>query len=756
MGKQNSMSEVPLNDQLERKDPWLTLAREAYQSSTSYLDANYRRQWERNISLFQSEHPTGSKYHSGQYQHRSRLFRPKTRSSIRTNEAAVTAAFFATEDVVSVYPQNDSDPEQRASAIILKHLLQYRLTKTIPWFQTLVAAYQEALVFGSVISHQYWDYKEIKSKRKVPLLDEQGAPVLNEDGTVAEDTEEDVEVIKDCPSIRLVASENFRIDPAAEWIDPIGTSPFVIEVIPMYLQDVLERMEEIDPKTNEPKWRRLDVGKLLNASKSSEFDSTRQTRQGKRQDPISERREDTSEYTTIFIHKNIVRKGSKDWIFYTAGTEYLLTDPKPLKEVYPHLRDGERPYVMGNSVIEAHKVYPASMVELTQDLQTAANDIANQRADNVQLVLNKRYHIRRSANIDIHALKRSVPGGSVMMDDPHTDVAMIPTPDVTSSAYEEQDRLNIDFDDIAGNFSQGSVQSNRMLNETVGGMEMLSSNANSIMEYMIRTFADTWLEPVLMQIVRLEQYYETDEVVLTVAANRAEQDENVEPGFYQRFTDQDMDDMLRHEMTIGVNVGTGATDPVRKIERLLLGIRTMGEINPDIISYLNQAEVTKEVFGALGYKDGKRFIAEEEQSRLMEMQGQIEELTQVVQQLTDQGTGKQIDAQARILAAQIKGQSDILAAKEKATGDITSTQIASETRERMDHLKHQISLIETRLKAEKNDITRGELLLQKEALVHKMLMEEPNIGISPGNDEGKQMSDVLMNDRYGKIPAAEG
>ena len=152
-------NEVPINkDTL--KSPWLRLAEDAYTSSTSYLDSNYRRQWERNLSLFQSQHPSGSKYHTSQYTHRSRLFRPKTRSAIRTNEAAVAAAFFATEDVVSVYPQNDSDPEQRASAIILKHLLQYRLTKTIPWFQTLVAAYQEALVFGSVISHQYWDYKE--------------------------------------------------------------------------------------------------------------------------------------------------------------------------------------------------------------------------------------------------------------------------------------------------------------------------------------------------------------------------------------------------------------------------------------------------------------------------------------------------------------------------------------------------------------------------------------------------------------------
>ena len=155
------INDVPMNDGFSaEKSSWLTLAREAYESSTMYLNTNYRRQWDRNLKLFQSEHPSGSKYGTPQYTHRSRLFRPKTRSAIRTNEAAVAAAFFATEDVMSVYPQNDSDPDQRASAIILKHLLQYRLTKTIPWFQTVIAAYQEAMVFGSVISHQFWDYKE--------------------------------------------------------------------------------------------------------------------------------------------------------------------------------------------------------------------------------------------------------------------------------------------------------------------------------------------------------------------------------------------------------------------------------------------------------------------------------------------------------------------------------------------------------------------------------------------------------------------
>lgn len=749
--------EVPLNQVIEEgNSKWLVLAREAYNSSTSYLDANYRRQWERNISLFQSEHPSGSKYHTAGYQHRSRLFRPKTRSAIRTNEAAVAAAFFATEDIVSVYPENDSDQEQRESATVLKHLLQYRLTKTIPWFQTLVAAYQESLVMGSVVSHQYWEYKETKKKREVELVDEQGNLVLDENGEAVTESIDDVTIAKDCPYIRLVASENFRIDPAADWNDPISTTPFLIEILPMYLQDVIEKMANIDPKTGEPKWKRLSMSELMQATQRSEFDSTRQTRQKNRQDPIADRQEKITDYTTIFIHKNIIRKNGKDWLYYTAGTEHMLTEPVPLSEAYPHLRMGERPYVMGGPTIEAHKVYPASMTELTQDLQTAANDIANQRTDNVQLVLNKRYHIRRSANIDIHALKRSVPGGSVMMDDPMSDVQIVNTPDVTASSYEEQDRLNVDFDDIAGNFSQGTVQTNRLMNETVGGMEMLSSNANSIIEYMIRTFAETWIEPVLTQLVRLEQYYETDEVILTTATNRASEENPDEPAFFQRYTGEDADNLLAHNMTVGVNVGIGATDPIRKIEKLLLGIRTMGEINPDIVATLNQAEVTKEVFGALGYKDSKRFITEQDQTVISQLQAQVEELSGVVQQLTDKGALKQIDAESRIVAAQIKGQSDVAAAKEKALGGIMATQIASQSREEIEGMKRQLSLIDSRLKAEKNDISRGELLLQKEALVHKMLMEEPEIGVSPGNDEGKQMSDVLMNDQYGKVPGAEG
>ena len=161
----------------------------------------------------------------------------------------------------------------------------------------------------------------------------------------------------------------------------------------------------------------------------------------------------------------------------------------------------------------------------------------------------------------------------------------------------------------------------------------------------------------------------------------------------------------------------------------------MTEINPDIVATIDQQEVAKEVFGALGYKDADRFLLEEQAPMVQEMAGRLEQLEQALQQLTDQGAGKQIDAQARLMAAQIKGQSDIQAAKEKAMGEVMSTQIRADSTARMDAMRRQLSLIATRIKAEKNQIARGELLLQKEALVHQMMLAEPEIGI---DDEGNR------------------
>lgn len=84
---------------------------------------------------------------------------------------------------MDVSAEDETIPEQQASAEVMKALLEYRLKKSIPWFQTVIGAYQDAMTVGTVISHQYWEYDAL---RKI-----------------------------DRPVVELVPLENFRFDPAA-------------------------------------------------------------------------------------------------------------------------------------------------------------------------------------------------------------------------------------------------------------------------------------------------------------------------------------------------------------------------------------------------------------------------------------------------------------------------------------------------------------------------------------------------------------
>jgi hypothetical protein len=178
--------------------------------------------------------------------------------------------------------------------------------------------------------------------------------------------------------------------------------------------------------------------------------------------------------------------------------------------------------VIGICVIETHTAYPPGPVRLGRDVQQELNQNANQRIDNVSFAMNKRYLVKRTAQVDLRSLQRNVPGSSTLVNDVETDVKVVDTPDVTASAYEEQDRLNLDFDDLTGSFSQASVQANRKLNETVGGMNILTKDASALSAYQLRTFVETWAEPVLRQLLLLEARYETDVVIMGLAAKKAD------------------------------------------------------------------------------------------------------------------------------------------------------------------------------------------------------------------------------------------
>ena len=639
---------------------WLSQARLAYISSTSFVDTNYRRQWEDNLRAFQSRHHSASKYLTNAYRYKSKVFRPKPRSAVRNNEAAAAAAFFTNNDVVSITARDPGDKVQRASAELMQALVQYRLTHTIPWFVTLIGGFQDAEVIGVVASIQSWKYKAIEEETLVPT-DIPGTS-FKEKVTVVQ---------QDQPDVELIPVENLRFHPSADWRDPIGSSPYVIRLIPMYLMDVKARMEDDNEKTGKGKWIALTDDQLNSGTRNS-FDSTRLTRaEGREDEKENPASKAISDYDIVWVHENFMRDSNgSDKIFYTLGTEQLLSEPVPVKEVY---FTGKRPIAMGCAVIETHKIMPASPLQLGQNVAREINEVTNSRLDNVKLILNKRYLVKRGVQVDLRSIVRNVAGSVTFVNDVETDVKAFEFKDVTGSSYEEQNRLATEYDELVGNFSQSSVANNRKLNETVGGMQMLRAGAYGLTEYLIRTFAETWVKEVLWQLVKLEQKYETDVVLLAIAGSEAK--------LLQKYgIDEVTDELLNQELTLEVNVGIGATDPITKLNQFLLAMKHLTEILRDPPPNMNLEEVQKEIFGHLGHKDGSRFMLKEDDMSDTERQlmQAIKQQQQIIDQLKQALDDKNVEFQTKIATTQMKEEGDTKRATQKAETDITKELIKLE------------------------------------------------------------------------------
>lgn len=596
---------------------WLKLAKYCYASSTTYVDANYRKKWDDSIRMFQSRHPQDSKYNTEAYKHRSKIFRPKTRSLVRKHEAAVAAAFFSNQDVINATAVNEDDKEQAASASLMKEIIQYRLTKSIPWFKILCGGMQDAMTIGIVCSYQYWKYKSKPVKTSQPMLDAMGQPLIDHTGMPLMMEVMQNEVIEDKPCIELLPVENIRFDPGADWLDPVTSSPYFIRLIPMYSCDIKQLMDSGDEETGK-KWKKYSDAQIRSAIKQDN-DQTKQTREQNKQSTVDTGNAPLGEYEIAWVHENFVRIDGDEMVYFTLGTEFMLTDPVHIKDVYFH---GDRPIVIGTCIIETHKAIPDSPVIIGEQLQREANEIVNQRLDNVKLVLNKRYIVKRGAQVDLKSIVRNVPASITLANDPAGDIREIEFNDVTASSYQEQDRLNVDYDELTGSFSQGSVMTNRKMGETVGGMGMISNAANQITEYTIRTFTETWVEPVLRQLVKLEQKYETDEVVFAVAAGKAK--------LLQKYgISQIHDSLLNKELTLNVNVGMGATDPIQKLNKFMGALSAYANVAQMNLPDMDMGEISKEIFGLAGYRDGARFSGnQEDDARIKQVIQKAQEFVQ--------------------------------------------------------------------------------------------------------------------------------
>lgn len=587
-------------DQRPSDRSFLQMVREADSQALHYVNQVNRASWERSYHAFHQEHFGESKYRSRDYANRSKFFIPKTRTAVRKDMAATAASLFGTIDAVNCMAGNEADPIQRASAAVLKELVNYRTDRasgkaSMAWFHTAMGARQTSLLTGICLSKQYW---KLELKRT-------GVEDVEDEETGSKKQRDVWEPDIDRPESDLMPPENFVIDPAADWRNPAQDAAYILLKYPMRIDEI--RRKQRDPRNP---WRELPESALKagDEGQQMQMQSIRRARE-QGLDRFDET-QTARNFGVIWVWESFIRTAGQDWCFFSIGDKYLLTEPKPVEEVYPE-QSGERPLVLGYGALEAFRIFPMSNVEAWRMLQQESNDVRNLTLDALKQNIMPVTKVVRGKNVDLDQLKRRGQGSAIMVQN-KDDVTWEQTPTFPSQVVEMQQKLDIEFDDLSGQQNYGTVNDNNQLGKTLGGLKLAAGAANAVQEFDIRIWIETWVEPVLSQIVKLEQHYESDPTVLELCGERAK--------LFQKFgVDQITDDMLERSIAVRVNAGLGAGDPQQRLAKFQSAVQValpLLQLSPDFAErkvVMDWEAVMEEVFGAAGYRDGgKRFIKQGE------------------------------------------------------------------------------------------------------------------------------------------------
>ncbi len=629
----------------------LDLMKNACTQGLDYLQRTLSGKWQNSHRAYNNQHFDQSKYLSARWRGRSRLFRPKTRSAVRRKAAEAAQALFTTPDLVAVTPQDPDNLEHQAAAAINQALLQYRLDRSsentgVPWFSIAMGAHQSAQITALSVSKQYWEFRE-----ETVAVEE--SVYLNPDGTEEVEKVPVTRVVRDRPRVRLFPPENVIRDPSASWEDQAQESSYLILQYPVPFHELRE-LVKIPSQKSKVRYRQFDEEKLKGiagfGSQAAGNDTAQAVRRS-RETATQDRYEDQSvdvEFRIVWLHENFMKIDGTDWHWWSIGRQHILTDPVPVIDAYPE-QGGARPVVIGLGSLEPFKIDPMAAVEAWQPLQQEMNDIVNLRLDTAKQTVSPIAIVARGKQIDLAQVQNRSPDSVIYANDIERDIKFERPGDVAASAYAEMEKLNADFDDQAGTFGIGTVQTNRHLGETVGGMKLVSGTANAMGEFDLRVWIETWVEPVLRQVIKLEQFYETDEMVLGIAGKKAQ--------LHKKFgQDAITDELLTKQVLVRVNAGLGAFDPMQRIAKLRMTFETLGLVlGPTAQQRLKQDEVIKAIMGAGGEGDGERFFHEgdNQDPRIMEMR-------QITQQAIAQVEDKSADRANKIQLERMKIAGELL------------------------------------------------------------------------------------------------
>lgn len=576
------------DDKTDLETKLFELSQQAYQSSTSYL-SDFRERFLRRYNMYNSIHHTGEKYLEKKYG-KSKYYVPKTHEFVKNQLAQVTQAYFQNPDFLSFDPANDNDIVAVMSAEYYTAVINYRFQQSNNWWMRFIhIGYTSGIMHNLSIAKVDWD---VEKKR---------------------------------PSAIPILIERFRLDPHADPLDPIESSPYLINIQEMYVADIKKKMD----KKNKFPWNDIDDDQLQKSLVSSFEQDVNVFRQKDHYDPAKSSGAIADELAKVFVHENIVKVDDQDYVFYTLGTFEMLSPAYKLEDVYPQ----GRPYVMGCLFPEENKIYSASILDHAYEPQRQINDYTNIVFDSAKIQVWPVTLIRAQSGLDQNAYSNAGAGTVLLARDPQRDVVQITKQTSPQSLRQDIPLLMSNFDSVVGGVSNSTTALGQN-QETATGQNMAAQTQNQVTESYLRHFHESFVVPVIQKILRVEQlfgYKDTKFVNKIFSKNdlvNKYHDQLVAAGYAEKafnitsaFTNAELD--------LFVNVGMGAVSPQQRFERLIAALAQIRQAFPSIDQEMNTEEWVKEIMALQGYKNFARFMKKGADPK-------ITELTQQVQALTDQ------------------------------------------------------------------------------------------------------------------------
>jgi len=450
------------------------------------------RIWQR---IYQLYFTTAEQYKTGT---RSSITLPIIFQIIESAIPKLANVLFAQgEDFFEVTPTDQNNTELVTKAEAIKCLLSTQLSKA-DFFTKFLDFIKQIMLYGTAYMKVYWKVKREWVWERVPVRSPQTVFGITIGEKVSWEESKSYKVVERRPEVEILDILDVFPDPDAQseedskgiiirsWIDKEDLKELGQGKYPIYA----------NTEKNE-----VQISEDSFVTSRSERYAARGVTLGNVQN------KNQVELLEFWGKYDVDGDGIKEEAYIVIANRQVL-----LKAQANPFHHQKRPIIRGVLFPAPKEWYGIGLVEPVISEVHELNTLRRQRIDNINLVLNRMWQVNTLADVDLETLISSP--GNIILTDVMDAVKPLDTPDVTSSAYNEANIVQMDIERATVPPSAQGNTTSGQLGRTARGAQMIIGQALEKFGTATKLLEEMTLKKMLQMFHQLNlQFVDDDEVL---------------------------------------------------------------------------------------------------------------------------------------------------------------------------------------------------------------------------------------------------